>query len=197
MAKKIYVGVDGVARKVKKAYIGVSGKARKVKKAYLGVGGKARPVFSGGELAYYGSSEDGAVMPLSEVKYNHSAVSIGDHVLFAGGGVKSNGGTGSSVVNAYDDSLIRTVIDPLQTGRCGGCTGTAANYAILAGGYYETTYGTSTSYAGTVEFYDQSLTHSYYSPLSGSTAQTKLTKSGLASASLESVCIFGGGKKTS
>ena len=31
MAKKMYLGVDGIARKIKKGYIGVSGKARKIK----------------------------------------------------------------------------------------------------------------------------------------------------------------------
>ena len=37
-----YVGVDGVARKVKGVYIGVDGVARKVKKGYIGVDGVAR-----------------------------------------------------------------------------------------------------------------------------------------------------------
>ena len=32
MAKSIYIGVDGKARKAKNIYIGVDGKARKVKK---------------------------------------------------------------------------------------------------------------------------------------------------------------------
>lgn len=42
MAKDVYIGVGGKARKVRNLYIGVGGKARKVKKAYVGVGGKAR-----------------------------------------------------------------------------------------------------------------------------------------------------------
>lgn len=41
MSKAAYVGVDGVARKIKKMYIGVDGVARKVKKAYVGVDGIA------------------------------------------------------------------------------------------------------------------------------------------------------------
>ena len=32
MAKGLYIGVDGKARKVKKIYTGINGKARKVKK---------------------------------------------------------------------------------------------------------------------------------------------------------------------
>lgn len=46
MAKRVYIGVGGKARKVKKIYIGVAGVARKVKKAYIGVGGVARLCFS-------------------------------------------------------------------------------------------------------------------------------------------------------
>lgn len=47
MAKTIYIGVGGVARKVKKIYVGVSGVARKVKKAFIGVGGVARLCYTG------------------------------------------------------------------------------------------------------------------------------------------------------
>lgn len=47
MAKAQYIGVSGVARKVKKNYIGVSAVARKVKKGYIGVGGVARQYFAG------------------------------------------------------------------------------------------------------------------------------------------------------
>lgn len=46
MTKKLYVGVNSVARKVKKYYVGVSGVARKVKKAYIGVNGVARQYYS-------------------------------------------------------------------------------------------------------------------------------------------------------
>jgi len=42
MAKNVYIGVNGQARKVKKMYVGVNGAAREVKKAYTGVGGLAR-----------------------------------------------------------------------------------------------------------------------------------------------------------
>lgn len=46
MAKRAYIGVDDVARKVKSIYIGVNGVARRVKKAYIGVGGVARLAYS-------------------------------------------------------------------------------------------------------------------------------------------------------
>jgi hypothetical protein len=48
MAKGLYFGVGGKARKGKKAYFGVGGKARKIKKMYIGIGGKARLCFSSG-----------------------------------------------------------------------------------------------------------------------------------------------------
>ena len=46
MAKKAYVGINNVARKVSKMYVGVNGVARKVKKAYVGVNGVAREFYT-------------------------------------------------------------------------------------------------------------------------------------------------------
>ena len=40
----MYIGVNGIARKVKAVYIGVNGVARKVKAIYIGVNGVARKV---------------------------------------------------------------------------------------------------------------------------------------------------------
>ena len=56
MAKGAYIGVNGVARKIKKGYIGVNGVARKIKKAYIGVNGVARLFWSDEELAYRGTT---------------------------------------------------------------------------------------------------------------------------------------------
>ena len=59
MAKKIYVGVDNEARKVKAGFIGDEyGIARRIKKAYIGIGGIARPCFTTG-LEYYGTTTEG------------------------------------------------------------------------------------------------------------------------------------------
>ena len=44
----IYIGNNGVARKVEKVYIGVNGIARQVQKIYVGVNGIAREVYSSG-----------------------------------------------------------------------------------------------------------------------------------------------------
>ncbi len=48
MAKNIYTGVAGVARKGKQPYFGVGGVSRKVKAGYKGIGGVARQFFAGG-----------------------------------------------------------------------------------------------------------------------------------------------------
>lgn len=50
MTKALYVGVNGVARKVKAIYVGVNGVARKVKNGYVGVNGVARQFFAGVEM---------------------------------------------------------------------------------------------------------------------------------------------------
>lgn len=46
MALGMYIGVDGIARKVKKMYVGVDNVAREVKKGYIGVSSVARPFFA-------------------------------------------------------------------------------------------------------------------------------------------------------
>lgn len=46
MSTGIYIGVNGVARKVKTGYIGIGGVARKIKKGYIGINGVARLFYS-------------------------------------------------------------------------------------------------------------------------------------------------------
>lgn len=48
MAKSIFVGVNGVARKPKAIYVGVNGVAKKVKAVYVGVNNVAKKVYPGG-----------------------------------------------------------------------------------------------------------------------------------------------------
>lgn len=84
MARKIYYGAGGKARKVKKIYYVAGGRARKVRRGYIGVGGKARPFWTGGELAYYGNSEDGAVEGLVPQGISaRAATPAGDYALFS------------------------------------------------------------------------------------------------------------------
>ena len=95
--KALYIGVDGVARKVKKAYIGVDNVARKVKKMYMGVEGVARCIFSGGELSYYGTATS-----LIQAKGNLSATTVGNYALFGGGfGTADNINLSSNCVDVY------------------------------------------------------------------------------------------------
>ena len=68
MAKGGYIGVSGVARKIKKGYVGVDNISRKIKKAYMGVGGVAKLIWSGTynndffvlyQYDYQGTDEEG------------------------------------------------------------------------------------------------------------------------------------------
>ena len=54
MSKKVYVGVNNVARNIKTMYVGVNGVARKVKKAYVGVNGIARTFYTSTTLQFIG-----------------------------------------------------------------------------------------------------------------------------------------------
>lgn len=47
MAVGQFIGVGGVARKVKSQYVGIGGVARKVKQGFIGVGGVARKCYAG------------------------------------------------------------------------------------------------------------------------------------------------------
>ena len=106
MTKGAYVGVGGVARKIKKGYVGVDGKARKIKKAYIGVGGVARPCWGGEELKYYG-----VVTHLSDGRASLAATTVGGYALFGGGDYNSGAlpGTGKSdAVDAYTAPPLKT-----------------------------------------------------------------------------------------
>lgn len=68
MSKKVMIGIEGVARKVKKGYIGINGVAHKIKKAYIGIGGVARPFWSTAEKwGLYGSlpTRTGSIVTLN------------------------------------------------------------------------------------------------------------------------------------
>lgn len=107
MAKKAYIGIDGIARKIKKGYIGVDGVARKIKKAYIGVGGVARPCWSGGGIDYYG-----AITPLSVGVAGLAGASIPGFALFACGRNGTGAGAGisyySKTIDVYNTALTLT-----------------------------------------------------------------------------------------
>ena len=127
MAKGAYVGVDGVAHKVKKIYTGVDNVAKQVKKGYVGVGGVARPFFSSDGLEYYG-----AITPLSVGREQLSATTVGNYALFGGG--QRTFSTDKDTVDAYDATLTRSTPTALSVAReCLAAT-TVGNYALFGGG---------------------------------------------------------------
>ena len=143
MAKGAYVGVDGVAHKVKKIYTGVDNVAKQVKKGYVGVGGVARPFFSAeARLEYYG-----VITPLSVARYILAATTVGNYALF-GGGERSD--SISECVDAYDGNLTRSTPTVLSVARYYLAATTVGNYALFGGGY-----GSDSTYKAAVDAYYQ------------------------------------------
>ena len=153
MGKKMYVGVDNVARKVKKQYIGVDGVARKVKKVYVGVDNVARLAWSGGELGYHGY-----LSGLDRGMISNAGASVGDYAIF-GGGVTLLSGHSSYYKNstvAYNKSLTKSTPAATTTSRMQLSATSVGDYAIFGpGATWTNTYTIST----TVDFYNSSLTH--------------------------------------
>ena len=74
-----YIGVDGLARKVKAVYIGVDGVARKVKTGYVGVDGVARKFLADEQMATIAitgsySSYDYAYVSIDGTRYTNGDV---------------------------------------------------------------------------------------------------------------------------
>ena len=176
MAKGAYVGVDGVAHKVKKIYTGVDNVAKQVKKGYVGVGGVARPFFSAEGLEYYGT-----ITPLSLVRESLAATTIGDYAIFAGG--KENNVT-TDAMDYYTNSLVKGTGD-LRDAKSDLAATTVGDYAIFAGGYVNPPdQGWTSSYS--VDTYDSSLTRSTGTVLSQRRAF-------LAATTVGNHALFGGG----
>ena len=136
MAKKVYVGVNGVARKIKKGYIGdVYDVARKIKKAYIGIGGVARPCWSGGDLVYYGTITGISYSGESGNAYVRSAASVGNYAIFAGRK------KGTDYVDVYNKSLTHSNLAALSG--CPVCGTTLGGYAIFANYNISVAYNTS------------------------------------------------------
>ena len=177
MAKGAYVGVDGVAHKVKKIYTGVDNVARKVKKGYVGVGGVARPFFSAeAGLEYYG-----IITPLSLVRESLAATTVGNYAIFAGG-KESNVTT--DAMDYYTNSLVKGTGD-LRDAKSDLAATTVGDYAIFAGGYVNPPdQGWNASYS--VDTYDSSLTRRTGTVLSQRRAF-------LAATTVGNHALFGGG----
>lgn len=185
MGKGAFVGIDGIARKIKGGYIGIDGVARKIKSAYIGVGGVARPCWGEDKkIEYYGS-----LTPFlsSEPKVGHAGSNIGSYALFAGG--SSNGAPGSPVgsVYAYNANLVQSNPASLsnKVARLAGARNTT--YALFAGGGR---YNRSKGYNVTVN-----TVNAYNSSLVKSAAAIGLQKNCmyLGGVSLSNYALFGGG----
>ena len=129
MSKGAYLGVDGIARKVRKIYVGVDGVARKVKKGYIGVNGIAHKFF-GGELRYYGTPAT-----LSHVSLLPVGSANSEYALFAlVGWTIPNGMQYQSVGNAFNKQFTRSELEIPWTVREGRGLATQ-KHAFFAGGY--------------------------------------------------------------
>ena len=140
MAKKAYIGVNNVARRIKKMYVGVNGVARRIKKAYIGIGGVARPCFSLEEVKYYGTATN-----LSVARNYLAATTVGNYALFGGGYNNSYRDT----VDVYNSSLTKSTATNLSVARNYLAATTVGNYALFGGGYSNS----SPYYYATVDVY--------------------------------------------
>lgn len=126
MAKGIYFGVGGAARKVSKLYFGVDGVARKVKKVYFGVGGLPR-------LAYSVEPGKRAITQLTTARDYHCAVSNPSYALFAGGSTTS--GVLTNTVEAYNSTLVKSTSSAILAAPIGSAAGASIGaYALIFGG---------------------------------------------------------------
>ena len=171
MGKGAFVGVDGIARKIKGGYVGIDNVARKIKKAYVGVGGVARPCWSGGELTYYGTAT--GLTPYNSNyanRYDLASESVGNHVIFAGG-------RGCNKVDAYSDKLVKSELSTLSGYLSWLAGAPVGDYAIFAGGY---------SCTDSVDAYNSALVKSTPSKLS-------VSRYHLAGAPVKDYALFAGG----
>lgn len=98
MAKKVYAGVGGTARKVKRGYAGVNNIARKIKRGYVGIGGVARPFWAGGETIYYGKLTN---LTMSG-SYTPTGASNPQYIVIAGTRNPTLNTYGGRDIEAYD-----------------------------------------------------------------------------------------------
>ena len=152
MAKSVYVGVGGVAKKVKNIYVGVEGKARKVIKAYVGVNGVAK-------LFYERKKEVGKVSNLSNYTYRCTRLAvIGDYVLLLST-VDSNNDKNYDVsyVETYNSSFTLGSASNLSKARAGMSIGNIGDkYVMIIGG--NPISGNSVEAIDVIDVYDKSLT---------------------------------------
>lgn len=90
MAAREYIGVAGVARKVKEQWFGVSGVARRVFNGYIGIGGVARKIFNAARWTFETGS--GSVTTATELSAEKTAGELVMHVACSNSSSTNNGG---------------------------------------------------------------------------------------------------------
>ena len=176
-----------VAHEVKKIYVGIDGVARTIRRAYIGVGGVARPCWTNGDVAYYGTAT-----ALSSARSGLAATTVGNYALFGGGVTNpSYYGDATSVVDAYNGSLVRSKPAALYEAQNGLTATTVGNYALFAG-------GRTASYppSNRVTAYNQSLTQSFPDPFINGLAEQATTTVGNYALFISGVTGSGGNPNT-
>lgn len=169
MAKRIYTGVGGTARKVKRIYTGVNGTARKVKRVYVGdSNGIARLCWSSGEVAKYGQID---ALP------KYTALNAGQNKNYA---VVIN----SQYAYSYDKNLTLTQHGSVSSYSPYWTTaGSVGEYVLFAGGVSSTYY---TESKNTILAYDGSMTRKVLSLPS--------ERDSMGAANVGSYVLFAGGE---
>ena len=193
MAKKIYVGVNSAARRVKKAYIGINGLARRIKKAYIGIGGVARPCFST-EPEYWGETSQ----PLSTARVEATGNSVGNYALFGGGYTytSKNVVTSFKAVDVYNDNLTMVSGVELSQNNMNCSAAANNNYAFFykGGNMGKLGKGDTWTFIYSIDVFDKSLTRITLDDEGGTSPEN--SNAGCYSAgaaSLNNYAIFAGG----
>lgn len=149
MAKGLYIGINGVARRVKKIYLGVNGVARCVKSAYLGVNGVARKIYNLLKIT---------ITKHPELRFFLEDSGYGDHTCnddYVLGSAGVYDGAMTNKVTAYNSSGTEVSCPTLSSKRFFFMANKAGSYALFAGGNTSTTASSTT-----VNAYNNSLTRS-------------------------------------
>lgn len=127
-----------LARTISKIYIGVNGVAKKIKRGYIGVNGIARRWFGLPDfyaLLNWGTTSD----TLAAGKYGMASGSVGDTAIFAGGitnllNTVTSTMTFNNAVDAYNSSLVHSTLPnmPYQIGNAGAAV--LGNQMLIMGG---------------------------------------------------------------
>jgi hypothetical protein len=146
-------------------YIGVNGIARRVRKGYIGVNGIARLFY-----ATPGLYRAGSVVALSPVRDGSTAGSIGNYAVFSGGNSAKTEGTywESKVTEYYNTSLTKATATSLSYQVGNHAAAANSSYLFITGGLSTATDEDETqTYRTTVNTYNSSMTKSTATALSG------------------------------